>query len=40
MTTFLGRATLVLAKGAEHRMSRVLRRKSCADLEHQTLKPV
>ena len=28
MTTFLGRATLVLTKDAEHRMSRVLLRKS------------
>jgi len=28
MTTFLGRATLVLSKDAEHRMSRVLLRKS------------
>ena len=38
--TFPGRAALVPAKDAEHRMSRVLLRKSCADLEHQTLKPV
>jgi len=28
MTTFLRRATLVLPKDAEHRMSRVLLRKS------------
>ena len=38
MTTFLGRATLVLSKDAEHRMSGVLLRKSCAPVPETTVK--